>query len=296
MATEVSREPSSARSSAAHALPMSNIDWRRRNLSSRVVLCRGPRLLWERPESNTTRWAICGSSGNTSELVRLILASIAPRRVAFTFGRICEAFGRGNPSSRLAKSQVDALLAEQIMMCRLERLHAVIAQAIGAAPDHDVAVLERYAAGPVGPFQPAEQKNRRNAERDRDDRRTEVALVLVLMQRQPGAGQVLVDEARVGHKAVEAGERCGVVRKPQERGRHCRPLLAGLWIGCVVAIAGPVRDPAERTAVRQCHGHTITARRDHVTKRRLPEHFLQGCEHFRIRGGGKAAQPQRPGA
>src|SRR5438445_611809 len=99
-----------------------------------------------------------------------------------------------NPSSRLAKSQVDALLAEQIMMCRLERLHAVIAQAIGAAPDHDVAVLERYAAGPVGPFQPAEQKNRRNAERDRDDRRTEVALVLVLMQRQLGAGQVLVDE------------------------------------------------------------------------------------------------------
>src|SRR5438046_3544549 len=136
-----------------------------------------------------------------------------------------------NPSSRLAKSQVDALLAEQIMMCRLERLHAVIAQAIGAAPDHDVAVLERYAAGLVGPFQPAEQKNRRNAERDRDDRRTEVALVLVLMQRQPGAGQVLVAEAGVPNKGVEAGVRSGVARKPQERGRHCRPVLPGLRNG-----------------------------------------------------------------
>src|SRR2546425_12738885 len=78
MATEVSREPSSARSSAAHALPMSNIDWRRRDRSSRVVLCRGPRLPWERPESNTTRWAICGSSGKTSELIRLALANVAP--------------------------------------------------------------------------------------------------------------------------------------------------------------------------------------------------------------------------
>src|SRR5438552_2489170 len=156
MATEVSRAPSSARSSAAHALPMSNIDWRRRNRSSRVVLSRGPRSPWERPESNTTRWAICGSSGNTSELVRLILGSIAQR--ALLSDGFVKPSAAENPSSRLAKSQVDALLAEQIMMCRLERLHAVIAQAIGAAPDHDVAVLERYAAGPVGPFQPAEKK------------------------------------------------------------------------------------------------------------------------------------------
>src|SRR5437879_7413362 len=139
MATEVSRAPRSARSSAAHALPMSNIDWRRRNRSSRVVLCRGPRSPWERPESNTTRWAICGSSGNTSELVRLILASIAQR--ALLSDGFVKPSAAENPSSRLAKSQVDALLAEEIMMSRLARLAAVVEEESWVGRGNEDAVM-----------------------------------------------------------------------------------------------------------------------------------------------------------
>jgi hypothetical protein len=47
-------------------------------------------------------------------------------------------------STGFAQCQVDAVSAEQRVMSCLERQHAVEAQTVGAAPDHDVTVGERY--------------------------------------------------------------------------------------------------------------------------------------------------------
>src|SRR5207248_6731717 len=85
----------------------------------------------------------------------------------------------------LAKSQIDALLSQQRVNAFLQRHHAVVAQARRSAPDRHVAVLERHADRLVGSLQAAEQKNRRQAERNRHDGRAEVTLVAVLMKRKP---------------------------------------------------------------------------------------------------------------
>src|SRR5437667_2675460 len=93
-----------------------------------------------------------------------------------------------------AKSEIDALIAEQRVRAFLERHHPVVAHACRSAPDRHVAVLERDASGLVGPLQAAEEKNRRQAQRNRHDGRTEVTLIAVLMQRETRARLVAIDE------------------------------------------------------------------------------------------------------
>src|SRR5665213_2370499 len=88
-------------------------------------------------------------------------------------------------SKRPAERQIDAATPGQLIVAVVERLDAVKGQPRGAAPHGDVAAFQPEPARPVAAPRAAEQEHRRQPERDRDDGRREVALVLVLMQRQP---------------------------------------------------------------------------------------------------------------
>src|SRR5882724_2174954 len=89
-------------------------------------------------------------------------------------------------SPGLPEGEVDALAAERGVEPILERHHPVKRQPGRTAPDHDVAVIERDPDARVRPLQATEQEPRGQAERDRDHRRVEILLVLVLMQRELG--------------------------------------------------------------------------------------------------------------
>src|SRR5262245_5318629 len=108
-------------------------------------------------------------------------------------------------SGRLAKAEIDAVIAHQRVMSRREGHHAVVPESGGSTPHDYVAVLERHARNPVRPAEPAEQKTRWDAERHGDDRLVEVPFVLVLVQGQSRTRLVAVDEAGVGYEAAEAG-------------------------------------------------------------------------------------------
>src|SRR6188472_4781034 len=97
---------------------------------------------------------------------------------------------RGVASARLAERQVDALAAEQRIDAVLQREHAVVAHSRVAAPDDDVAVFERHAHCRITALRAAEQECRRQAERDRNDRLAEVALVGIAVQREPRARDI----------------------------------------------------------------------------------------------------------
>ncbi|MOA18043.1 hypothetical protein D3C78_1383280 [compost metagenome] len=64
-------------------------------------------------------------------------------------------------SARAAEGEVDPLCAQLWMMPLVERQHAVIAQAVHAAPDHDVPVKQWHSPAFVTAFQTTEQKDRR---------------------------------------------------------------------------------------------------------------------------------------
>src|SRR5690606_41137315 len=87
-------------------------------------------------------------------------------------------------SARLAESEIDTSLAQQRVRGGFQGQHAVVAQAVLAAPGHHVAVVQRHPGGLVGALVAAEQENRRHPEGDRDDGGAEIALVPVLVQRQ----------------------------------------------------------------------------------------------------------------
>src|SRR5258708_5873570 len=107
-------------------------------------------------------------------------------------------------SARLAKRQIDSLPAQQGVLAVGERRNAVKEKPGRPAPYHDIAMLQPKAAWLVAPFQPAEQEDRRQPQRNRNDRRAEIGLVLVLMQRHPGAGLIAIDQARIRREAINA--------------------------------------------------------------------------------------------
>src|SRR5690606_22664943 len=78
-----------------------------------------------------------------------------------------------------AEGEVDALRAQQRMPAFLKRQHAVVAQAVLAAPQQHVAMQQRDALGSVGAAHAAEPEDRRQAQRNGHDGRGEVPLVLV---------------------------------------------------------------------------------------------------------------------
>src|SRR5580700_7031913 len=108
------------------------------------------------------------------------------------------------------------------------------------APYHDIAMLQPIASRLVAAFYSAEQEDRRQAQRNRDDRRAEIGLVLVLMQGHPGAGLIAIDQARIRREAFKARARCRPPGQLTKRCRHCRPWLCGFGIGGVVTIAGAI--------------------------------------------------------
>lgn len=68
----------------------------------------------------------------------------------------------------------------------------------GASPDDDISVKDGHTLRALGPLESAEEKLRRKAERHRNDRSREIALVAVLMKGERSAGLIAVDEARIG--------------------------------------------------------------------------------------------------
>src|SRR5436190_17652773 len=90
--------------------------------------------------------------------------------------------GKRSTSARFSKRQVDALAAQNGVFAIGERGYAVKEQPRRPAPYDDVAMGQPKSSRLVAALQSAEQEDRRNSQRHRDDRRPEILLVPVLMQ------------------------------------------------------------------------------------------------------------------
>ena len=99
----------------------------------------------------------------------------------------------------------------------LERGDAVVKEPRRAAPDGDVAMAKRISGDRIAALQAAELEDGQQPERDRDDRLREIALVPVLMQRQPGTRLVAVDQAGVRREVLIARFRGGLGREAQKK-------------------------------------------------------------------------------
>src|SRR6266478_198109 len=95
--------------------------------------------------------------------------------------------------ARLPKCQIDALPAQQRVLAVSERRDAVKGEPRRPAPYRDIVMLHPKAARFVAALQSAEQEDRGQAQRDRDDRHGKIVLVLVLMQGHARAGLIAVD-------------------------------------------------------------------------------------------------------
>ena len=93
------------------------------------------------------------------------------------------------------------------MLAILQHCNAVVAEPRRRpAPDRNVTVTQRVFLYRIGALRPAELEGRGQAERSGNDRIGEIALVLVLVQRQPRAGLVPVDQAGIGPEAGISGQ------------------------------------------------------------------------------------------
>src|SRR6187551_1461961 len=107
------------------------------------------------------------------------------------------------PLCRLAERQIDPAAAQPFVMARLHRRHTVVIQPRRPAPHDGVAMSQWHAQRPIGALASSEEKDRGQTQRNRYDRRVEVALVAILMQREPRTRRVTIDEARIGDEARE---------------------------------------------------------------------------------------------
>ena len=96
-----------------------------------------------------------------------------------------------------------------------------------------------------------------------------VSLVPVLVQRQPGARSIAVDEARIRHETRVAGPIRGTARQLAEALRHRRPRLAGFGVDPIIAIARVVSQPACLSAIGHRDRHRRAPWRRHMPERRL---------------------------
>ena len=112
------------------------------------------------------------------------------------------------------------------MQVFLDRLNSVEPEPRRAAPNGDVTVTQRVFGDRIGPFQAPELEDGRQSERDRDDRFCEVALVPVLMQRQPRARLVAVDQAGVRREVlISASAAASAARRRKESGMSGQAFL-----------------------------------------------------------------------
>jgi hypothetical protein len=149
--------------------------------------------------------------------------------------------------------------------------------------------------GTVAALGAAEQEHRRHPERHRNDGRAVVALIAVLVQRQPGAGQVLVDEAGVGGEPVVACGACRIGGQCLQCRRHGRPGPAAVGVERVVAIAAAVRHPADAAAVGHRDRHAQAAGRHQVPQWRVLQHGVHGLQQRLGAAERKTRQQQRAG-
>ena len=101
--------------------------------------------------------------------------------------------------------EIEAVWAGQRMTAGRELIDAVIREASGTAPNRDVTILDWNASGFVGASKTTEEKHRGKAKRNRNDGLREVLFVAILMQRQPRAGLVSVNETDIGIEINESG-------------------------------------------------------------------------------------------
>src|ERR1700687_1851747 len=90
------------------------------------------------------------------------------------------------------------------MLTVRERRDAVKPEPRRPAPHRDVTMLQPKPKRFVAALQSAEQEDRGQAQRYRDDGCAEIGLVLVLMQGHPRTGLVAIDQACIRKKSVEA--------------------------------------------------------------------------------------------
>src|SRR5580704_2225173 len=149
------------------------------------------------------------------------------------------------------------------MLGFLQRQNSVIAKPRRSTPDDDVPVAHWNPPGLVGSIHSTEEKYRGNAEGYRNDWRSKIPLVLVLMQRKLRSRLIAVHQTGIG---LEPGKTrfCGrVLRELQKRRRHRGPWFSALRVNGIVPVASPVRDPTQGAAVCHFHRHTEATRRHH---------------------------------
>lgn len=120
------------------------------------------------------------------------------------------------PLEGTAERQIDAHAPNGLVTAILQLRHAVIAKARRAAPHGDIAMPESELIHRVVSLQASELEYRRQTQRHGNDRIGEVALVLVLVQRQVRTRLIAVDQACVGTKLRIAG--FPPLRRSQDRG------------------------------------------------------------------------------
>src|SRR3954447_4458885 len=169
-----------------------------------------------------------------------------------------------------------------MMMSFLDRQHTMVVQPPRPSPYHDVTMHQGDTYRLVFPTQPTPQEDGWQAQRNRDNRRTEVMLVLVLVQRQPGSRLVAIDEAGIRLKTLKAGARSSASSQIEKYARHTRPRLAAFWIHWTIAITRTVCHPAVMTTIRYCYRHAKTARSGHVAKRSFGCNTTKFCENSRF--------------
>src|SRR3546814_16651770 len=130
----------------------------------------------------------------------------------------CLVFFKQKPAYEMRISDWSSDVCSSDLACP-EGRDAVMGEAAAATPYGDVAALQPNSPRSVAAGGAAEQEDRRQAERDRDDGRLEVALVAVLMQRKTRPGYVTVDQAGVGHEAGKSGFSRGAPRPRGENGQ-----------------------------------------------------------------------------
>jgi hypothetical protein len=102
------------------------------------------------------------------------------------------------------------------VLAALQLGHAVLGEPRHTAPHHRIAMPYHEAPHSIAALRPAELEGGRQTQRHRDNRVRIVSLVPVLVQRQPGARSIAVDEARIRHETRVAGPIRGTARQLAE--------------------------------------------------------------------------------
>src|SRR5262249_49618666 len=118
-------------------------------------------------------------------------------------------------------------------------------------------------------------------------------LVAVLMQRQPRAGLVTIDETGFGAKVRKACLRGRLAGQFAKYRRHLRPRLPRIRIDRVIAITAAIGHPAEAAAIGHRHRHLVATGREHAAEGRLSSHRRHSIEQIMLDRPREAAQDHR---